>query len=69
MIRIEKHLQCENLLGLAGKHQKAWKLEIRREHNSNPLRHTHSHVHFREMFYFASSFPRYLVVFQAFGQS
>ncbi len=23
-IRIEKHLQCEKLLGLAGKHQKAW---------------------------------------------
>ncbi len=31
-IRIEKHLQCEKLLGLAGKHQKAWKQEIRREH-------------------------------------
>ncbi len=54
-------MQCEKLLGLAGKHQKAWKQEIRREHNSNPLQR-HSHVHFRDMFYFASSFPRYLVV-------
>ncbi len=34
---IEKHLQCEKLLGLAGGNQKAWKQEIRREHNSNPL--------------------------------
>ncbi len=48
--------------------EKAWKQEIRREHNSNPLQR-HSHVHFRETFYFASRFPRYLVVFQAFGQS
>ena len=28
-----------------GKHQKAWKEEIRREHNSNPLQRN-SHVHF-----------------------
>ena len=45
-IWIEKHLQCEKLLGkhqkawklqcekLLGKHQKAWKQEM---HNSNPL--------------------------------
>ncbi len=26
-----------------GKHQKAWKQEIRREHNSNPLQR-HEHV-------------------------
>ncbi len=32
-----------------GKHQKAWKQEFRREHNSNPLQR-HSHVHFRETF-------------------
>ncbi len=31
------------------KHQKAWKQEIRREQNSNPLQRN-SHVHFREMF-------------------
>ncbi len=43
-----------------GKHQKAWEQEIRRVHNSNPLQRN-SHVHFREMFYFANSFPRYLV--------
>ncbi len=44
---IEKHLQCEKLLGLAGgntkKYQKAWKQEIR-SHNSNPLQRP-SHVH------------------------
>ncbi len=45
------------------KHQKAWKQEIWGEHNSNLLQR-HSHVY---TFYFASSFPRYLVVFQ--GQS
>ncbi len=31
-----------------GKHQKAWKQEIRREHNSNPLQRN-SYVHFREI--------------------
>ena len=40
--------------GLAGgKHQKTWKQEIRREHDSNPLQR-HSHVHF---LFFAGSFP------------
>ncbi len=43
-----------------GKHQKARKQEIRREQNSNPLQR-HSHAHFREMIYFASSFLRYVV--------
>ena len=45
-IRLEKHLQCEKLLGLARGttiSQKAWKQEIRREHNSNPLQRQ-SHV-------------------------
>ena len=33
-----------------GNHKKAWKQEIRREHNSNPLHthtHTHTHTHFQ----------------------
>ncbi len=35
---IEKHLQCARIG--RGKHQKAWKQEIRREQNSNPLPET-----------------------------
>ncbi len=34
-IRVEKHLQCARIG--RGKHQKAWKQEILRVHNSNPL--------------------------------
>ena len=60
-IRIEKHLKCEKLLGLAG--WNTWKQEIRREHNSNPLQR-HEHVHFRDMFYFNWWFISTLV-FQA----
>ncbi len=36
--QLETFLQCIKLLGLAGgKHQKTWKQEIRREHDSNPF--------------------------------
>ncbi len=47
-IRLEKHLQCEKSLGLAGGTTKnRGNKEIRREHNSNPLqRHSHALVVF-----------------------
>ncbi len=48
-IRIEKHLQCEKLLGLAGGTPKSVGTRNSARHNSNPLQR-HSHVHFRETF-------------------
>ncbi len=45
--RIEKHLQCEKLLGLAGGNTKK---QIRQEQNSNLLqRNSYVHFHFREI--------------------
>ncbi len=71
-IRIEKHLQCEKLLGLAGGNTKK-RGNKKFGESITPIRYNVIHMYiFARRFsliYFASRFPRYLVVFQGFGQS
>ncbi len=48
-------------IGRRGKHQKAWKQEIRREHNSNPLQrqiiHMYTFVVFHAIWWFSKANP------------
>ncbi len=69
-IRIEKHLQCEKLLGLAGGNTKK-RGNKKFGESITPIRYNviHMYIFARRFNYFASRFPRYLVVFQGFGQS